>query len=103
MEQVSYAEFGSYQRPQGPDMEFPSGYTTLIRYLYSKIPQDWLRLEQQVENIHWNTEGRIKIFCTNGNIYECDYIICTIPLAVMKWSHKSLFTPALPSNERNDR
>lgn len=97
MEQVSYAEFGSYQRPQGPDMEFPSGYSTLIRYLHSKIPQDWLRFEQQVENISWNTEGRIQITCTNHQIYECDYVICTIPLAVMKWSHKSLFTPALPS------
>ncbi|UJR33849.1 hypothetical protein I4U23_021271 [Adineta vaga] len=97
MEQVSYAEFGSYQRPKGPDMEFPCGYSTLIRYLRSQIPQDWIVFEQFVENIEWDTDNHVRITCANGNIYECDYVICTIPLAVMKWSYKSLFTPALPA------
>ncbi|CAF4113342.1 unnamed protein product [Rotaria socialis] len=97
MEQVSYSEFGSYQRPKGPDMEFPSGYSTLIRYLFSQIPQDWILFEQFVENILWDTDKHVKITCANGNIYECEQLICTIPLAVMKWSYKSLFTPALPA------
>ncbi|CAF1201369.1 unnamed protein product [Adineta ricciae] len=96
MEQVSYAEFGSYQRPKGPDMEFPCGYSTLIRYLRAQIPQDWIVFEQFVENIEWDTNNQVRITCANGNIYECDHVICTIPLAVMKWSYKSLFTPALP-------
>ena len=96
MEQVSYAEFGSYQRPKGPDMEFPSGYSTLIRYLSSQLPKNWIQFEQFVQNVHWDTNDRIQITCANGNIFECDYIICTIPLAVMKWNHKSLFTPTLP-------
>jgi len=97
MEQVSYEEFGSYQRPQGPDMEFPRGYFTLIRYLRSQIPQDWILFEQFVENINWDTDDRVRITCTNGNIFECEHLISTIPLAVMKWSYKSLFTPALPA------
>ncbi|CAF0724806.1 unnamed protein product [Rotaria sordida] len=97
MEQVSYSEFGSYQRPNGPDMEFPSGYSTLIRYLCSQIPKNWILFEQFVENILWDTDNHVKITCANGNIYECEHVICTIPLAVMKWSYKSLFTPALPT------
>ena len=77
-------------------MEFPCGYSTLIRYLSSKIPQHWILLEQIVENILWNTNNHIQITCSNGQIYQCDYIICTIPLAVLKWNYRSLFTPALP-------
>ena len=77
-------------------MEFPSGYSTLIRYLSSQLPKNWIQFEQFVHNVEWDTNDRIRITCANGNIFECDYIICTIPLAVMKWSHKSLFTPALP-------
>jgi protoporphyrinogen oxidase len=101
MEQVSYSEFGSYQRPKGPDMEFPGGYSTLIRYLRSQIPQNWILFEQFVENIFWDSDDHVRITCANGKIYECDYVICTIPLAVMKWSYKSLFTPALPGKIKN--
>ena len=96
MEQVSYTEFGSYQRPKGPDMEFPCGYSTLIRYLTSQIPTSWILFQQFVENIDWDSPDRIRIKCNNGKIYECDHVISTIPLAVMKWNYKSLFTPALP-------
>ncbi|CAF0728225.1 unnamed protein product [Adineta steineri] len=97
MEQVSYSEFGSYQRPKGPDMEFPCGYSTLIRFLCSQIPQNWIQFDQFVENILWDQNDRVHITCKNGNVYECDYVICTIPLAVMKWNYKSLFTPPLPT------
>lgn len=99
MEQVSYSEFGSYQRPKGPDMEFPGGYSKLIHFLYSQIPENWIVFEQFVENILWNTDDHVTITCANGDIFECDQVICTIPLAVMKWSYKSLFTPALPGKK----
>ena len=70
MEQVSYSELGSYQRPQGPDMEFPGGYSTLIRYLASQIPKNWISLNNFVENIMWNTDAHIRIICENGQIYQ---------------------------------
>ncbi|CAF0786094.1 unnamed protein product [Didymodactylos carnosus] len=98
MDQVSHYEFGSYRRPKGPDLEFPCGYSSLIRYLRSLIPESWLRFDKFVENISWyNDDQRIKIECANGERYECNHCIVTIPLACLKWNYKSLFTPALPA------
>lgn len=45
---------------------------------------------------HDNHRGKVKIICDNGTEYYADHVICTVPLGVLKDTHKTLFEPELP-------
>lgn len=39
---------------------------------------------------------KVKIVCDNGTEYYANHVICTVPLGVLKDTHKTLFEPELP-------
>lgn len=45
------------------------------------------------DHIH---SDKVKIVCDNGVEYYANHVICTVPLGVLKDTHKTLFEPGLP-------
>lgn len=80
------------------------GYIKLIDYLASFIPANLIKLNENVEKINWQLENddTIKVNTYNNldqklNDYNADYVVCTIPLGVLKTNHTKLFNPILPN------
>ncbi|XP_034488429.1 peroxisomal N(1)-acetyl-spermine/spermidine oxidase [Drosophila innubila] len=47
-------------------------------------------------NCDYTPEGAVRVDCENGQIFHAGHVICTIPLGVLKHTHKTLFDPELP-------
>ncbi|KAL7730902.1 hypothetical protein ACLKA6_014147 [Drosophila palustris] len=47
-------------------------------------------------NCDYAPEGAVRVDCENGQIFHAGHVICTIPLGVLKHTHKTLFDPELP-------
>lgn len=60
-------------------------------------------LNKEVNKITYDVKSsevnRVKIDCTDGSVYHCDHLICTISLGVLKKSHLNMFEPLLPSKK----
>ncbi|XP_034661627.1 peroxisomal N(1)-acetyl-spermine/spermidine oxidase [Drosophila subobscura] len=41
-------------------------------------------------------EGNVRVDCEDGRVFHAAHVICTIPLGVLKHTHKTLFDPELP-------
>ncbi|XP_067615805.1 peroxisomal N(1)-acetyl-spermine/spermidine oxidase [Eurosta solidaginis] len=41
-------------------------------------------------------DAAVKVDCEDGRTFYADHVICTIPLGVLKETHKTLFSPELP-------
>lgn len=59
-----------------------------------------VQLKKEVSKITYNVNtsaaNRIKIECSDASVYECDHLICTVSLGVLKKYHLSIFEPLLP-------
>ena len=89
-----------------PDATFSNGHTygSLVTKLVEGLPKDTILCSREVVSI--NTENDpILIKCRNGEHFEADHVIITVPLGVLKRrcldenllpNECSLFTPALP-------
>jgi monoamine oxidase len=61
-----------------------------------------LLLEQRVTQIDYTTgRQRCRVTTEAGRIYEADHVVCTLPLGVLKAQVDTLFTPPLPSLQRD--
>ncbi|XP_001359023.2 peroxisomal N(1)-acetyl-spermine/spermidine oxidase isoform X1 [Drosophila pseudoobscura] len=40
--------------------------------------------------------GNVRVDCEDGRVFHAAHVICTIPLGVLKHTHKTLFDPELP-------
>ncbi|KAH8326546.1 hypothetical protein KR067_010057 [Drosophila pandora] len=40
--------------------------------------------------------GNVRVDCEDGRVFHADHVVCTIPLGVLKKSHRTLFDPVLP-------
>ncbi|KAH8244627.1 hypothetical protein KR026_001852 [Drosophila bipectinata] len=40
--------------------------------------------------------GNVRVDCEDGRVFHAEHVICTIPLGVLKKSHRTLFDPVLP-------
>jgi len=92
--------------PGTRDVRFGKGYSygNLINKLVEDLPKDAVLYGREVVSI--NTESDpILIKCGNGDQFEADHVIVTVPLGVLKKrcldenllpNKFSLFTPALP-------
>ena len=87
-----------------------NGYIKLIQYLSSKLPSNDIKMNEKVSNIDWtqaqtNTNGLItvKTSSSNGALtnYQAKRVVTTVSLGVLKSSHKTMFTPSLPSDKVN--
>ena len=81
-----------------------SGYSKLIDYLNSQLPvaNYPVRLNQKVDNINWlNKTATVSTTSANGvkSTYQARFVVSSVSLGVLKSSHQTLFTPALPADK----
>lgn len=93
------AEFGDdqYLLPK-------NGYKELVDIIMSKIPKEWVKLNQTVNHIDYFNSSlyldKIKVSTENKNVYQADHVISTLPLGVLKERSKKMFFPILPYRKR---
>lgn len=71
---------------------FCRGYEGLIKHMMNELPKDIVLFNKPVKCIHWNSihsrassKGRtcpVAVECFNGETFEADHIILTIPLGM---------------------
>ena len=74
------------------DYKMKGGNATLAHKIMEHIGPEKIKLGRHVADIH-QQNGKVKVTCENGEVYEGDRLICSIPtfaLSKIKW------TPALP-------
>ena len=74
----------------GADVILPYGYDEILEPLSKNLD---IRLEQRAERIAYGGDG--VIVSTNENDFAADYVICSVPLGVLK-QKKIKFKPPLP-------
>lgn len=86
-----------------------NGYKTILDVLIRTIPDrskqlpfyEKLLLNKEVTNIAWNgTNGNITVSCSDGSIYAAAQVIFTPSVGVLKYNHKTLFSPPLPEDKQ---
>lgn len=80
---------------------FCRGYDGLITHMMTELPKDIVLFNKQVKCIHWNNdrsrssakEGTcpVTVECVNGEIFEADHVIVTIPLGMFSGLHHPSF------------
>ena len=79
----------------GEDLILPNGYGKLLEKMTKGMD---IRLRQKVRIVS-ERNGQVSVM-TLGEDFECDYVICTVPLGVLK-RKEIRFEPALPHVKNN--
>ncbi|XP_062852245.1 peroxisomal N(1)-acetyl-spermine/spermidine oxidase [Trichomycterus rosablanca] len=111
MDDVGLGAFGMYKTFPGLDCTFPGGYEGLIEHMMNELPKDIVLFNKPVKCIHWNntqkqssSKGRtcpVTVECINGETFNADHVIVTVPLGYLKKHHDTLFEPVLPLHKRH--
>lgn len=86
------------------------GYKVFLDVLMKKYPDpkkqlpidDKILLNKEVSKIQWSkyVRGRaVKVWCSDGSIYEADRVIFTPSIGVLKERAEEMFIPRLPENK----
>ena len=73
------------------DVIFKNGYEKIINLVANNLQ---IQTNSIVKSVDYSTPENIKIY-TLSKSYECDYLICSVPLGVLK-SNSIKFNPILP-------
>ncbi|XP_050439086.1 protein anon-37Cs-like [Adelges cooleyi] len=99
---VAYELYGPAVKLPGGEVSVASGLIGTMAPLIRNIPVNCLKTHQRVATIRWgapnNTSPRSIVVTEEGVEYPADYVVCTVPLGVLKHS-QSLFCPALPAKQ----
>lgn len=73
---------------------FFRGYEGLITHIMNELPKDIVLFNKPVKCIHWNNQLSsgggscpVKVECVNGETFEADHVIVTIPLGMFSLLH----------------
>ena len=78
----------------GGDVIVPGGLGSVLDTILNLLPSNVVQTGCLVNNIDWSAPDTIVVTTETGR-YSCDHVIITIPLGVLKKSHKTLITPNL--------
>ena len=114
LEQARLELFGSCLELPGGDVILPKGLHHLLDSLVRGLPEGMLKLNRRVSLVDWSLLSRdpqlmdkvvVETMTENGEEieeYHADYVICTLPLGVMKRCHQQIFYPALSQQKVNN-
>lgn len=95
---LSALSYGKYEEYGGaPYTEIRRGYDQIIKYLVNVLGDAIIVLNAPVVEINWE-HGMVAVK-TREKTYEADYVVMTVPLGVLKASHRSIFSPCLPETK----
>ena len=110
LSRVRLEMFGSRVQLPGGHVTFSQGAGSLIEAMKRCLPSDCARLSHEVTHIDWSLLSRdprvpdkVAIECVVASsksrrdfrTYYADYVICTLPLGVLKHNYDQLFHPSL--------
>ncbi|QDG74757.1 FAD-dependent oxidoreductase [Labrenzia sp. PHM005] len=81
---------------EGADVILPDGYDQIPKSLAADLD---IRFETVVEAIEYEDGDGAAVHTSNGT-YESDYVVCTVPLGVLKKGALT-FVPPLPASHQN--
>ncbi|HRA99810.1 MAG TPA: NAD(P)/FAD-dependent oxidoreductase [Ignavibacteria bacterium] len=84
---AEYAESNEYNEM---DFKVKGGNKRIAEGMAEKIGMENILLEHKATEI--DSSGKVKIKCSNGKVFTCDKLICTVPTFAMS---KIIFTPVL--------
>lgn len=67
---------------------FALSYDSVVKRIGESFPQEWMRLNCEVNSIKREPSGNVTVTCGNGTVYHTDYVIVTIPQSVLNLSIK---------------
>jgi len=76
------------------DYKIVGGNIRLAEQLMSAVGQDKIRLNHSVRSIEQHK--KVKVSCTNGEVFEFDKIVCALPTYALS---KIAWSPALPASK----
>ncbi|XP_063069560.1 spermine oxidase isoform X1 [Engraulis encrasicolus] len=105
--EVSASEIGHYVALDGGFFNSlgPGGYQAFIDILLNKLPPGLVMTNTPVVKIEWALNEKhqdkdvthpVKVVCEDGQIFETDHVIVTLPLGVLKQTAERMFNPPLP-------
>lgn len=102
---ITSNSFGDYLQLPGSGIQVPLGHFGEINTIYQALPKDSIIFNKTVNKIRWGGVAdvfpRAVVICEDGDSFEADYVIITIPLGVLKALADTLFCPGLPSRKLN--
>lgn len=91
---AALAEYAESDEKNEMDLKIKGGNQKLPAAIAEKIGMNNIKLNHKVTSINYNTN--IKILCSNGESFECDKIICTLPTYSVS---KINWNPSLPQDK----
>ena len=88
---AALAEYAESSEKNEMDLKIKGGNGMLAERLSEKIGKDKILLKHTVSKIV--QDGKVKVYCDNGTMFEADKLICTIPTFAM---NKIDWQPGLP-------
>ncbi|XP_022203275.2 protein anon-37Cs [Nilaparvata lugens] len=96
---MSSKMFGYYNKIEGETIAIPTGFISVIVPLVKTIPVESIKYSKVVETIQYGDaakDSRVVVKCCDGSVFCADYVICTLPLGVLKAQSEGMFQPELP-------
>jgi len=103
---VDQLSLGGWDQDQGNEFEgrhseIKGGYSQLPRALFKHPTPLDVRLGKAVRGVRYTPNGigqtpSASVHCEDGEVFEADQIVCTIPLGVLK-EQRVAFDPPLPA------
>ncbi|CAM9631213.1 unnamed protein product [Choristocarpus tenellus] len=108
---MSLSLFGQYQELGGGNVRVPGGFSRVIEGLRGKISNGRVCLDTRVTGVDWGgwvKEGEsdrgamgpcmVKCVSMSGDTkkYECEHVVITVSLGVLKDKDSMVFSPPLP-------
>lgn len=85
----------------GGDIDLPHD---LLDSIAAELPDGCIKLNHVVKSVDWfDEEDNLKVFCSvNGSDSDVatltgSFVICTLPIGVLKKKHSAIFKPSLPA------
>lgn len=103
---VDQLSLGGWDQDQGNEFEgrhseIKGGYSQLPRALFKHPTPLDVRLGKPARDIRYMPDGyghgsTASVHCEDGEVFNADHIVCTIPLGVLK-EQRVTFDPAIPA------
>lgn len=88
---AALAEYAESSEKNEMDLKIKGGNGMLAEKLAEKIGKEKIMLQHHVQKIEQNE--KVKVSCSNGRVFEADFLICTLPTFAI---NKIDWLPSLP-------
>jgi monoamine oxidase len=93
---VSAKQINNFKDARPSEMLNKNGFQGILNYYISQIGQANILLNTQVTQISYVDDAKVRLMFANNQVMDCDFVLVTIPLGLLKKNGPTLFNPPLP-------